>query len=76
MKYLGSLQVPSLGSPPSSPVAGQIYFNSADKVFYGWGGTAWVPLRPDGGNAATLGGKSASDLMPKGPLTWNQLKGV
>ncbi|RAK21153.1 hypothetical protein B0I26_103105 [Anoxybacillus vitaminiphilus] len=27
-------------------------------------------------NADTVDGKHAADFMPKGPITWNQLKGV
>ena len=29
---------------PAGPEEGQIYFNTADKCFYGWSGTAWVML--------------------------------
>jgi hypothetical protein len=32
------------GAAPSSPAEGTIYFNSTDKHFYGYNGTAWVQL--------------------------------
>jgi len=31
-------------SAPSTPREGTIYFNSSDKHFYGWNGTAWKQL--------------------------------
>jgi|GEM_PF-6017400 len=76
MKTLGSFQVPVLASAPALPVAGQIYFNSTSNKLLGWNGTAWVSLESDGGNSDTVDGMHASDFMTKGPVTWNQLKGV
>lgn len=32
------------GAAPGSPTEGTMYFNSTDKHFYGWNGTAWVQL--------------------------------
>ena len=33
------------GSAPASPISeGTVYFNSTDKHFYGWNGTAWKQL--------------------------------
>lgn len=31
-------------TPPESPSLGQIYFNTTEKSFYGWNGTAWDKL--------------------------------
>lgn len=48
----------NLATAPSSPVAGQIYFNTADARIYFWDGTQWVDISGDlrsviGGNGLT-----------------------
>jgi len=40
-----------LGAAPSSPVTGQLYYNTGDNTLYWWDGTAWISAR--GGTAAT-----------------------
>jgi len=40
-----------LGTAPSSPVTGQMYYNTADNTLYWWDGSVWVSAR--GGTAAT-----------------------
>jgi len=37
----------NLGTPPGSPVSGQIYFNTTDARIYFWDGTAWVDISGD-----------------------------
>jgi hypothetical protein len=41
--------VQNLGTAPSSPVKGQLYFDSAGNVLYWWDGTTWVPAKSTGG---------------------------
>lgn len=37
----------NLASAPSSPVAGQVYFNTTDARIYYWDGTAWIDISGD-----------------------------
>jgi alpha-D-ribose 1-methylphosphonate 5-triphosphate synthase subunit PhnG len=39
--------IQNLASAPSSPVAGQIYYNTADARMYFWDSTAWVDMSGD-----------------------------
>ena len=43
--------VQNLGTAPSSPVKGQLYFNSTggDNTLYWWDGTTWIPAKATGG---------------------------
>ncbi len=57
LKYLTSIDltknqilnvaIQNLASAPSSPVTGQVYFNTADKGMYYYDGTAWIPMTGD-----------------------------
>ena len=52
MKYLVNLdlsqnelqnaKIQNLATAPSTPVAGQIYFNTASNKYFGYNGTKWV----------------------------------
>lgn len=46
-----NLRAHILGTAPSSPVTGQMYYNSGDNTLYWWDGGAWVSAR--GGAAST-----------------------
>jgi len=46
---LQNARIQNLGSAPSSPVAGQIYFNSGDKFLYFYTGTQWLRASGDFG---------------------------
>ena len=41
-EIVGTLKPPRLAAAPSSPVKGQMYFNSTDNTLYWWDGTKWV----------------------------------
>ena len=46
-----NIRAHQLGAAPSSPVTGQLYYNTGDNTLYWWDGTAWISAR--GGAAAT-----------------------
>jgi hypothetical protein len=55
----------NLASAPSSPVAGQIYYNTTDSAIYYWDGTQWVNVSGDisavvAGSGLTGGGTTGS----------------
>jgi hypothetical protein len=46
-----NIRAHQLGTAPSSPVTGQMYYNTADNTLYWWDGTVWISAK--GGTLAT-----------------------
>lgn len=43
-----------LSSAPSSPVSGQVYYNTTSNKFHGYDGTSWIDLGASGGGVKEL----------------------
>jgi hypothetical protein len=56
-----------LSAAPSSPVSGQIYFNTTDNTVYYWDGTAWVSIGGD--ITAVIAGSGLTGGATSGPAT-------
>lgn len=77
---LQNAAIQSLSSNPLSPVTGQVYFNTTDKVLYIFNGTAWNKLIPSGSivnadiatNAAIALSKLATDPLARANHTGTQ----
>jgi hypothetical protein len=61
---LQNVRIQNLSAPPSSPVAGQVYFNTSDELLYVYTGSDWVAAT--GGSDAT---HYVQDAEPSTPAT-------
>jgi hypothetical protein len=57
-----NFQAHQLGAAPSSPVKGQLYFNTGDNTLYWYDGTAWVAAK--GGSPTGTAGGDLSGTYP------------
>lgn len=59
---LQNARVQNLATSPSSPVAGQIYYDTDDNILYFWNGTGWVAASGGTPADATTGAKGIVQL--------------
>ena len=61
---LQNARIQNLGTPPTNPVEGQVYYDTVDKFIKQWNGSAWIAFGPQGtqGTQGTLGTQGAQGV--------------
>ena len=59
--------IQNLSSAPSSPVSGQVYYNTGDNRIYFWDGTAWIDMSGD--IRDVIGGAGLTAATSNGVIT-------
>lgn len=44
-EFKGSLRTPRLPSPPTSPITGEMYYDTATSILYWWNGSTWISAK-------------------------------
>ena len=66
---LRNAKIQNLASDPSTPVAGQIYFNTTSNVFKVYNGSAWKTVAFGAQEVGTSNNVTFNDLTVSGDLT-------